>query len=660
VRATPGPVALLAAVLLVAPRAAEPGEPPASQRAYTGWTAVTGGYRFIDLDGSREKYREDYNLRSGARLFDFTMDTTASSPESTRLDRLHIDVETPGNEPVSRFRLVASDRALYDFKINFIRSKYQYAVPQLWEGPVTGDVGLDDPHDFSIVRTNGAVDLTVRPPTLPPVHFGYRLYGRDANGNTISTVRIPGGDTFLVSAPSLSTTNVGVVDTTFDLWQTSVFLQQEYRRTTRDRTLRDPLDPVGLDPGDASSLEFYRSDRNEEIVTPATRVRLRRALGDVVDLSAGYVFSHGDLDAGFERARRGTDRGGGFAGDALASSRSDAALTTHVLDAAASVRLHDRVRLHTGYRYDSRDQDGTLNETGDFGFLRAHTDDDVRLHRASVELEVEPLPALLVRGGAGYTRRWARLALDPDSVTTESVGALGSIRYRPWSFLDLSAAYENVQVDDPYVVAGDPTNVPPLPDRETSFDLVNRGSAGVGIRPLEWIELRYRLQADNRENDDFSGCTWTLANSVSFSLTPVTGLTIFAGYTLRELDQRADILVAPLYEPATASMQDGTEQVLSSVLRYDFEVLRHRWAAGWSVYFVDSDSALRPRLETDDGSRTEFDLDRIDGGAFVTLLHRWLEPTLEFRMIDYHQSPLTENDYRATIVGLRLTKRLDF
>ena len=60
-------------------------------------------------------------------------------------------------------------------------------------------------------------------------------------------------------------------------------------------------------------------------------------------------------------------------------------------------------------------------------------------------------------------------------------------------------------------------------------------------------------------------------------------------------------------------------------------------ATGGNVTFVDSDSSLRPRLESDGGTSTAFDLDRADGGGFLTLYHRLFEPTVEFRMIDYKQ-----------------------
>jgi hypothetical protein len=128
------------------------GTPGSVLTDYTSSTSATAGYRFVNTTGSKDKYREDYNLQEGPRLFDFTLDSRSSAPDRTFVDRLSVLAETPGNEPVSRFRLTASGRERFDLGVKFIRSKYRYAVPELWEGPVDGNVRTSDLHDFNIVR----------------------------------------------------------------------------------------------------------------------------------------------------------------------------------------------------------------------------------------------------------------------------------------------------------------------------------------------------------------------------------------------------------------------------------------------------------------------------------------------------------------------------
>jgi hypothetical protein len=621
--------------------------------------SISSGYRTVDIDGSKDKYREDYDLRSGGRLFSLATSAVSSTPEATPLDRFRLEVETPGDEPYSNFRLAASDRGRFDLSARFTRSRYFYAVPELFQAPVPEVRPTDDLHDFDVVRVNGAVDLTLRAGSLPPLRLGYRLYDRDAgNRRTTSTVRIPGGDTFLVRAPSSSVANVVLAGTTLRLFDASVSLEQRYRWTDRSLKLHDPLDPAGVDPTDGSTLDRYDAREKDTIDTPMTTVRVERAIGERAEVAATYFFSHANMDVDQRRMREGTSNVPAFSGDTRATASGDGTLTTNVADVSATVRLSERLRVHTAYRFDERSQDGRVGETGTFGDFVAKTDDLDRSHSVSTEIEVEPRADLLLGAGMRYRSRHLDLGLTPD-VTTDTISALGRIRYRPRPYLDLFARYENIEIDDPLTVPGDSVGTPTIPDRETLLTFVNRGTVGVRLLPWTWGELSYQLIADNRENDTFDGRAWTLGNGVAVTVTPLAGLTVMASYTRRDLDNRTDILVAPLYT-RTISEQDGTENVVTSTLRYDFGVVGQRWSGGGTFSWFDSDSTLKPRLETGGGTHTRYDLDRFDSGVFLTLLHDFLEPTIEFRYIDYAERPLTDNDYRATIVVLRATKRFSF
>jgi hypothetical protein len=104
----------------------------------------------VDIDGSKDKYREDYNLRSGLRLLTFDV-TATRRPRSRRASTaFRLEVDTPGDEPVSHFRLSAADQKLYDLRADFTRSKYFYQCRELFEAPVADDVRLDDLHDCDL------------------------------------------------------------------------------------------------------------------------------------------------------------------------------------------------------------------------------------------------------------------------------------------------------------------------------------------------------------------------------------------------------------------------------------------------------------------------------------------------------------------------------
>ena len=60
--------------------------------------------------------------------------------------------------------------------------------------------------------------------------------------------------------------------------------------------------------------------------------------------------------------------------------------------------------------------------------------------------------------------------------------------------------------------------------------------------------------------------------------TPLPSLTVSASYARRDLDDSADILLAPAFA-ATTSLQAGSEDVVASQLSYDFGLAGQRFGA---------------------------------------------------------------------------------
>lgn len=634
---------------------ADASTPPARPYHLTG--DVSAGYRLVDIDGAKDKYREDYNLRSGGRLFLATFDGEAREPGKGPLDRFHLEVDTPGDEPVSRFVLGAENRALWDLNVNFTRSKYFYDVPQLFGTAVAGDVRLDDLHDFDVTRTNGVAELRLHPKDLPTVILGYRLYGREGDGT--STVLVPGGGNFVVHAPQRQLTNVGSLGTEFTALGTGFFVEQEFRRVSRTYGLHRLDAPTSVDPTDGFSLTSWQSVEDDHINIPITRVRVRRAIGDRTELLGSYVYAHASLDESRNRFRDASSAIPSESGPSTRTEQANAALDTHLADLGANVRLTSIVTLHLDYRYDERSQDGDLDALLDPGRLETSSRYDIRLHRVTTDVEVRPAKGLALRAGVQYVHRDAEFSLADQSVATDLVGAVAEGSWKPVRWLDLFLRYDHVQIDDPWTIPGDSQNVPTLPSREIAYTFQNRGRAGVRLRPHDKVQVGYDLTTDSFENADFRGRVQRFANTASLSVTPVAGLTAVAGYTRRDLDTSNDILIAPRYEPRT-SLQAGSEDVVTSTLNYDFTLVGHPWSVGWNLAWIQTDQRLTPSFEPGLPSRGRYDLSRIDAGATLAFHHPFLEPAIEVRRITYSERPLERNDYDATIVVFRLTRHFDF
>lgn len=647
-------LAIVSLVAALSTAAAEDKPPP----TYTVDGSVTTGYRFVDVGGSTSKYREDYNLNEGPVLFGLSVDGLSHAPDKTPVDRFHLEVDTPGNEPVSFFRLSAADRETYDLRVDFTRSKYFYAVPQLWEQPVAGDVRLDDLHDFNTTRTNGAVDLTVHAAHLPTLLFGYRLY--ELTGDATSTMRIQNGDTFLTNAPVDSVTHVGKLGTEFRLLGTDFFLQQEYRRVSRSFDQQAPLPggAIGLDPTDPSTLQSWTSHEDEHLDIPATTVRLRHPIGDDVDLTGDYFYSHADLGFHGGRRRVGTSDTPAFSGVEVLTDNGGATMDTHVADLAATWRARDWLRFDASWRYNERSEGGDVREPSTFGLLAAATGDQVRVHSLTGDVEVDPRKDLSLRAGVRWAHRDANFSQSAQQKTsTDAIGAIADATYHPWTFADLYLRYEGAQVDDPLVTPGDPTAA--IPAREITLTFVNRGNTGLRLRLRDWLSVQYQLVAESRENGSFGARSQNFGNSVGLSIQPLATLSFYASYTRRDVDNRADILLAPLYT-RTRSLQRGTEDMFTTDLRYDFTAAKQQFSLGGNVAYVNASNALAPRFEPGMQGLAFFDLNRVDGGAFFTWHHPFLEPSIEFRRIDYTERVLPGNDYRATIVALKIRKAFSF
>lgn len=653
-----GLVVVLAVVVLAGRARAEEAPPAeAPERPYHLSGAISAGYRLVDIDGAKDKYREDYNLRSGGRLFLFTLDGEATDPDTAPVDRFHLEVDTPGDEPASRFVLTAEDRALWDLRVDFLRSKYFYDVPRLFAAPVAGDVRLDDLHDFDLTRTNGTAELRIHPKGLPTVILGYRLYERHGDGT--STVLVPGGDGFVVRAPQRQLTNVGSLGTEFTALGTGFFVEQQFRRVSREYGLHGPEPRGDLDPGNGLPLASWQSVEDDTIDIPITRVRVRRPIGDRVELTGEYVYAHAGLDAGRSRFRDATSTIASESGPSRRFDDGDASLDTNLADLGASVRLTSMATLHLSYRYDERSQTGDLDTLLDPGQQDARTRFHVRLNRVTTDVEVRPIKSLALRAGMQYARRDAEFSTADQQVATDFLGAVAEGAWKPVRWLDLFFRYDNVDVDDPWTIPGNGQSVPNAPSREIGYTFQNRGKAGFRVRPRDWLQISYDFAADSVENADFRGRVQRFANTASIGVTPIEGLAAFAGYTRRDLDTSNLILIAPRYRAQT-SLQAGSEDVVTTTLTYDFKLFDHAWSTGWNLSWVQSDNRLTPLFEPGLPHQGRYDLDRIDAGAFLAFHHPLLEPGIEVRRITYSQAPLHGNDYDATIVVFRLTRRFDF
>src|SRR5262249_7941627 len=157
----------------------------------------------------------------------------------------------------------------------------------------------------------------------------------------------------------------------------------QYRRTIRDFGDHGPLpgDAGGLDPTDTSTLSRLDAFGGEHIDEPVTTVRVRRPIGDRVELTGGYFFAHADLSSQWTTSPVATTNEPGIDGTSHQLQDGHATLDTNIADLGATARLTDRLSAHATYRFDEQWQQGGLDRSGSVGVLSIGTGHRLRLHR---------------------------------------------------------------------------------------------------------------------------------------------------------------------------------------------------------------------------------------------------------------------------------------
>jgi hypothetical protein len=106
------------------------------------------GYRFVDTNGTVERYKQDINLDDGLRLFNFNLQITPNDTFKSLFDRIDINMYNFGGDPYETFRLAIQKSGKYKFQYDRRKSNYFYA-----DQHEIGGGHLYNPFTFNFDRT---------------------------------------------------------------------------------------------------------------------------------------------------------------------------------------------------------------------------------------------------------------------------------------------------------------------------------------------------------------------------------------------------------------------------------------------------------------------------------------------------------------------------
>lgn len=158
---------------------------------YSTASSIEVGYRFVDTDGSLDRYLSDVNVRDGFRLLEYSLDMRAQPGTGTAFDFLKAEVHNAGGDEAQTFSLKLDKTRVYRFDANVRRFNYYNALGSNFvHGLRTHDL-RQQVSDFSLklfvhpnVRVNlGYARTMAKGRTTTPYYWNSDFFGLPGSAN---------------------------------------------------------------------------------------------------------------------------------------------------------------------------------------------------------------------------------------------------------------------------------------------------------------------------------------------------------------------------------------------------------------------------------------------------------------------------------------------
>lgn len=270
---------------------------------YTVTTTLEFGYRGIRLDGDRNKFRSDLNLKAGPRLFDSSFLMKAKEGKGSLFNSLLVTSTGWGADAQGNLRLSVEKPKWYQFDATYRRFKYyrflnnivnpnwlfspaQFALPP---NPATGV------HGYNTRTEMGDFDLTILPKS-ENIRFNVGFSPERYEGPAFTTYHQAGNEFQLLSQLKSRSNDfrvgadgkVGPIDFSF---------LQGFRRFRDDSVI---LQGIGLNvnPAVAQLTSFNRQEPTRGSVN-YTRLSLHSLVAKKLDITGRIVYSRATSNFNF-------------------------------------------------------------------------------------------------------------------------------------------------------------------------------------------------------------------------------------------------------------------------------------------------------------------------------------------------------------------------
>ncbi len=379
------------------------------------------GYRFKDIDGSKNRYKEVVNLEDGLRLFDFNLWGKSLEPGKGMVDYFSLSARDIG-DPFPAARLEIKKNKTYDFVATYKEYKYFFDRED--------NTFFTDNHNFSQKTRRGTLTLSVFPKDDVRVTAGYSYTGRDGDAG-VPSLTFP----FAMDQNLKEQMHDFFVSADFPIANWDFHVKQEYWNYKNKDEIGGP--------------QFEK--QNDQINTYVSTIKAHTKFGERLDLDTGYIFAHSEGDA---RLTTLPEIG-------VNSGKGSFNYNTHIFELGLSYLLMSKLIAHFDYRFHTIDQEGHGN-TDPLLAAPANTPTkfDESAHTGTIQLEYLPRENLTLRAGYRFQYRTVdgndfvvnqfdggKHPADTDSWTH---GWIASADWKPFKFLTFYGEYQGANFENPY------------------------------------------------------------------------------------------------------------------------------------------------------------------------------------------------------------------
>ncbi len=573
------------------------------------------GYRYVDSSGANTKYKEDLNLDTGVRLFDFSLHYTPTEQFRNLFDRIDVNIYNFGGDPFEAMRMSIQKFGKYKFQYDRRKSTYFYDDRQ----EVSGGA-LFDHHTFNFDRIADSALFEISFGKKVDFYVNYDRFTK--KGNSVTTLDINRIE-FELDKPIEEESDMLALGLNFNLKRYSFVLEERIHEYENTNSLFLP----GYADGGAgarypSFLNLYFLSQPYDFQTNTHTFKFNGRPLDSLLIKFSAQYSDMDMNLTHSEEADGIDYvGAPYVVDLSGTGSFSRKIGLYDLD--LTYLLSNKVAVVASARYHDFEQDGTM--TVDGSDESAALSYDTQGIEAGLQYQFNPKLALTL----GYQFEIRDLQ-GTETVTneTESLrsGFFGNLKWNIRQGFRLTFDYQRGYFDGPYTLIS-----PTLFDRfrtTIKYSVQQFDFSGSYLLTMSECEIPSELwESDTNQLMFRAGY-----NTDKFKL--------FAGYSLIDVDSKTD---RDIYYPPDWSGPEGTFP--------------------WSVHYEGKsnliDAMLKLKLGTNwklgayaniYSNKGSWEISRTTAKAYLEYaFDNGFNAQIGYRFVDFKEKASGLNDYKANI-----------